>query len=94
MAPNCGVPMNHLCSLSNSTQERPLARSDAPDRATCHWPVGLDLYVVKSLRWRGPIAAVVRGPLRFVIGMVALIGLLMARPDVALWLPDYIMGNG
>jgi hypothetical protein len=29
-----------------------------------------------------------------VIGMVALIGLLMALPDVALWLPDYIMGNG
>jgi hypothetical protein len=26
--------------------------------------------------------------------MVALIGLLMALPDVALWLPDYIMGNG
>ena len=41
MAPNCGVPMNHLCSLSNSTQERPLARSDAPDRATSSlagWP--------------------------------------------------------
>jgi hypothetical protein len=29
-----------------------------------------------------------------VIGMVALIGLLMALPDVALWLPDYIMGKG
>jgi hypothetical protein len=29
-----------------------------------------------------------------VIGMVALIGLLMALPVVALWLPDKVMGKG
>jgi C4-dicarboxylate transporter, DctM subunit len=57
-------------------------------------PVGLNLYVVQSLRERGRIADVIRGALPFVIGMVALIGLLMAYPDVALWLPNYIMGKG
>ena len=41
-------------------------------------PVGLNLYVVQSLRERGPIADVIRGALPFVIGMVALIVLLMA----------------
>ena len=39
-------------------------------------PVGLNLYVVQSLRERGAIADVIRGALPFVIGMVALIGLL------------------
>jgi C4-dicarboxylate transporter, DctM subunit len=57
-------------------------------------PVGLHLYVVQSLRERGAIADVIRGTLPFVIGMVALIGLLMALPVVALWLPDKVMGKG
>ena len=57
-------------------------------------PVGLNLYVVQSLRERGPIADVIRGALPFVIGMVALIVLLMAVPDVALWLPNLVMGKG
>ncbi len=57
-------------------------------------PVGLNLYVVQSLRERGPIADVIRGALPFVIGMVVLIGVLMAAPDVALWLPNRVMGKG
>jgi len=57
-------------------------------------PVGLNLYVVQSLRERGRIGDVIRGALPFVIGMVALIGVLMAYPDVALWLPNYVMGKG
>jgi C4-dicarboxylate transporter, DctM subunit len=57
-------------------------------------PVGLNLYVVQSLRDRGPIADVIRGALPFVIGMVALIGLLMAMPEFALWLPNRVMGKG
>jgi len=57
-------------------------------------PVGLNLYVVQSLREGGAIADVIRGALPFVIGMVALIGLLMALPDAALWLPDKVMGKG
>jgi C4-dicarboxylate transporter, DctM subunit len=56
--------------------------------------VGLDLYGVPSLREQGPISGVIRGALPFVIGMVALVVLLMAAPDVALWLPNLVMGKG
>jgi TRAP-type C4-dicarboxylate transport system permease large subunit len=44
------------------------------------------------MRGRGSINEVIRGALPFVIGMLALIGLLMAFPDIALWLPRYVMG--
>jgi tripartite ATP-independent transporter DctM subunit len=55
-------------------------------------PVGLNLYVVQGMRARGSINEVIRGALPFVFAMVALIALLMVAPDVALWLPRYIMG--
>jgi tripartite ATP-independent transporter DctM subunit len=55
-------------------------------------PVGLNLYVVQGMRGRGSINEVIRGSLPFVFAMVALIGLLMAFPDIALWLPRYVMG--
>lgn len=55
-------------------------------------PVGLNLYVVQAMRQRGSINEVIRGALPFVIAMVALVALLMAAPDVALWLPRRIMG--
>lgn len=55
-------------------------------------PVGLNLYVVQGMRTRGSINEVIRGALPFVFAMVALIVLLMIVPDVALWLPRYIMG--
>jgi hypothetical protein len=34
-----------------------------------------------------------RGSLPFVFAMIVLIGLLMALPDLALWLPRQIMGS-
>ena len=55
-------------------------------------PVGLNLYVVQSMRERGSITDVISGALPFVIAMVVLIVLLMAFPDLALWLPRYVMG--
>jgi TRAP-type C4-dicarboxylate transport system permease large subunit len=55
-------------------------------------PVGLNLYVVQGMRGRGSINEVIRGALPFVFAMVVLIGLLMAVPDIALWLPRYVMG--
>ena len=55
-------------------------------------PVGLNLYVVQGMRGRGSINEVIRGSLPFVIAMLALIALLMAAPDIALWLPRYFMG--
>jgi tripartite ATP-independent transporter DctM subunit len=57
-------------------------------------PVGLNLYVVQGMRERGPVADVIWGALPFVGAMMALIGLLMAFPDVALWLPNLVMGKG
>jgi C4-dicarboxylate transporter, DctM subunit len=57
-------------------------------------PVGLNLYVVQGLRESGGIGDVIKGALPFVFGMLALIGLLMAVPDVALWLPNSVMGKG
>jgi C4-dicarboxylate transporter DctM subunit len=57
-------------------------------------PVGLNLYVVQSLRATGAIADVIRGALPFVGAMLALIVLLMAFPDIALGLPNWVMGRG
>jgi TRAP-type C4-dicarboxylate transport system permease large subunit len=55
-------------------------------------PVGLNLYVVQGMRERGPIADVIWGALPFVTLMMILIGLLMAYPQIALWLPSLVMG--
>jgi TRAP-type C4-dicarboxylate transport system permease large subunit len=55
-------------------------------------PVGLNLYVVQGMRARGSIYEVISGALPFVLAMLTLIGLLMTFPDIALWLPRYVMG--
>jgi tripartite ATP-independent transporter DctM subunit len=55
-------------------------------------PVGLNLYVVQGMRARGPIRDVIVGALPFVGAMLALLGLLMAFPQLALWLPKTVMG--
>ena len=57
-------------------------------------PVGLNLYVVQGLRERGTIGDVIKGALPFVIAMLGLVGLLMSLPDLALWLPNTVMGKG
>ncbi len=57
-------------------------------------PVGLNLYVVQGMRERGPVTDVIWGALPFVLAMMGMIGLLMALPDLALWLPNYVMGKG
>ena len=55
-------------------------------------PVGLNLYVVQGMRDRGPVSDVIWGALPFVFAMLALVGLLMAFPEIALWLPKAVMG--
>jgi tripartite ATP-independent transporter DctM subunit len=57
-------------------------------------PVGLNLYVVQGMRERGPVSDVIWGSLPFVGAMLATIFLLMAFPQLALWLPDFVMGKG
>jgi len=55
-------------------------------------PVGLNLYVVQSLRSGGSLNDVIAGSLPFVLAMIVLIGLLTLLPDLALWLPSNFRG--
>jgi TRAP-type C4-dicarboxylate transport system permease large subunit len=50
-------------------------------------PVGVNLYVVQSVRTRGPMSDVIIGAVPFVLIMLVMVGLLIAFPDIALWLP-------
>lgn len=50
-------------------------------------PVGLNLFVVQSLRSNGTLNDVIAGSLPFVLMMIALIVLLAIFPGIALWLP-------
>ncbi len=51
-------------------------------------PVGLNLFVVQSLRKNGALNDVIVGSLPFVFIMLVMIALLAAFPGVALWLPS------
>lgn len=51
-------------------------------------PVGLNLYVIQAIsRDKVSIGDVIIGCLPFIGAMIVLIGLLIAAPDIALWLP-------
>lgn len=50
-------------------------------------PVGLNLFVVQSLRKSGSMNDVLLGSLPFVIMLLSMVGLLAIFPDLALWLP-------
>ena len=57
-------------------------------------PVGVNLYVVHGVRAnRGTVYDVIVGTSPFVVSMFAMIALLMIWPDLALWLPRFIMGT-
>ena len=45
------------------------------------------------MRERGSVGDVIRGALPFVGAMMVLIAVLMVWPDVALWLPNWMMGK-
>ena len=51
-------------------------------------PIGINLFVVQSVRGQGQIKEVMLGALPFVVTMFALIALLIAYPSLALWLPQ------
>jgi C4-dicarboxylate transporter DctM subunit len=51
-------------------------------------PVGLNLYVVQSLRTKGSLNDVIIGSIPFVLSMLVLILLLALFPGLALWLPS------
>jgi C4-dicarboxylate transporter, DctM subunit len=50
-------------------------------------PVGLNLYVVQSVRKGGSMNAVIVGAQPFVLAMMGIIALLAFFPDLAMWLP-------
>ncbi|THU03694.1 TRAP transporter large permease [Lampropedia puyangensis] len=54
-------------------------------------PVGLNLFVVQSLRKAGSMTAVIVGALPFVVAMLVMVVLLSLVPSLALWLPN-LMG--
>lgn len=51
-------------------------------------PVGLNLFVVQSLRKAGSMTAVIIGALPFVAAMLVMVVLLALLPGIALWLPN------
>lgn len=50
-------------------------------------PVGLNLFVVHSIRKSGSMNAVILGSLPFVAALFLMVALLAVFPDIALWLP-------
>jgi tripartite ATP-independent transporter DctM subunit len=50
-------------------------------------PVGINLFVVHGLRGGGSLDDVILGSLPFVLTLLAMIGLIIAFPGIALWLP-------
>jgi len=53
-------------------------------------PIGINLYVVQGIRANGDIVDVMKGASPFVITMFAMIALLLAFPQLALWLPSLV----
>lgn len=51
-------------------------------------PVGLNLFVVQSLRTSGSMNDVMKGSLPFVLMLLVMVGLLAVWPSIALWLPQ------
>ena len=51
-------------------------------------PIGINLYVVQGVRGSGEMLDVMKGAAPFVITMFAMVALLLAFPQIALWLPS------
>ena len=51
-------------------------------------PIGINLYVIQGVRKNGPISDVIIGTLPFLVALILMIVLLLAFPQIALWLPD------
>ncbi len=55
-------------------------------------PIGMNLFIVQSVRGDGDFKDVVVGAFPFVIAILVMIGVLLAFPSVALWLPTIVRG--
>ena len=56
-------------------------------------PIGMNLFVVQSVRGGGPFRDVALGIVPFLIAMLVLIGALIAWPGIAMWLPTMVAAN-
>lgn len=59
-----------------------------------HPPVGLNIYIVNAIAPDVPLAKVMWGTLPYVFCMFLAIIVLCIFPDIATWLPTYLMGPG
>jgi C4-dicarboxylate transporter, DctM subunit len=57
-----------------------------------HPPVGLNIYIVNSIAPDVPVTTVMWGTIPYVICMMLSIVVLCIFPEIATWLPDYLMG--
>jgi C4-dicarboxylate transporter, DctM subunit len=57
-------------------------------------PVGLNLYVLKGVAPNIPLMTVLRGALPFTLLMFLAMALISVFPQIALWLPNQMMGMG
>ncbi len=53
-------------------------------------PIGINLYVVQGVRKSGKLTDVMIGTLPFVLTMFVMIALMLAFPQIALWLPGLV----
>jgi TRAP-type C4-dicarboxylate transport system permease large subunit len=53
-------------------------------------PVGINLYVVQSVRGEGSLLDIVFGVLPFLVSMLVMLVVLVAFPEIALWLPSLV----
>ncbi|RMD64756.1 MAG: TRAP transporter large permease subunit, partial [Alphaproteobacteria bacterium] len=56
-------------------------------------PVGLNLYVINGIVPEVPLQTILWGALPFMLCMVLAIVLLSIFPEIALWLPNAMMGR-
>jgi tripartite ATP-independent transporter DctM subunit len=57
-----------------------------------HPPVGLNIYIVNAIAPDVPVTKVMWGTIPYVLCMMLAIVLLCIFPEIATWLPDYLMG--
>lgn len=51
-------------------------------------PVGVNVYVIKNIYPEVPLGEIFRGVMPFLVPLFLMVGLLMAFPQLALWLPN------
>jgi len=56
-------------------------------------PVGLNLYVIKGISPDISLPEILRGSLPFMLCMVLAIIILCIFPQIATWLPNYLLGS-